>query len=291
MFYLTGNSDNVVYTSVSAVKELSSPTYLMSLTHSQTGRKWSFIPQNITPQSGTPFNQRYDLFNFDLVDENTPEDLTGGTKAWYLQTPPSIVYQDLRYSGTSKGYLSMLPIVPNVFGATRFLFDFDNPNEAFTAGTMTLNGISLTSIIFTKFLAFPGNIWFISGSLQKSTGLYNQSGELQITVETNLNNTYSYSYYVTSFEKIDAIQPWKYYGYDIWQDAVFNGVPDTYLETPKIRVDEIGEFRYAIYEQANPINLNTSLAYKQLEVGLAYITEGFTDIFYESSDPSDVYNP
>ena len=83
MLYLTGNSENIIYTNVSVNKELSNPTYLMSLTHQQTLKKWTFIPQNITPQSGTPYNSRYDIFKFNLVDENTPEDLTGGTRAWY----------------------------------------------------------------------------------------------------------------------------------------------------------------------------------------------------------------
>jgi len=289
MFYLTGNSDNVVYTSVSSVKELSSPTYLMSLTHSQTGKKWSFIPQNITPQSGTPFNQRYDLFKFDLVDENTPEDLTGGTKAWYWQTPPSLEYFDSRYSGTGKTYINLAPVVPNVFGFVRWVLDFDNSNEFFTGGTMTLNGQSLQNIVVLQYLPPTlGNAWMVRGNIQTQ---YSESGRIDVSGFTNLGNVYGETFYISSMKTIVDTEPWKYYGYSIWQDAFNKNVPVTYIDTPKIRVDEIGEFRYAIYEQANPINLNTSLAYKQLEVGLAYITEGFTDIFYESSDPSDVYNP
>jgi len=286
MFYLTGNSENVVYTSVSAVKELSSPTYLMSLTHSQTGRKWSFIPQNITPQSGTPFNQRYDLFKFDLVDQSTPEDLTGGTKAWYFQQMPFHLYQDSRYSGTSQGYLVIRPIVDYVFGYYNYYFDFDNTTEQITGATVTLDGISLPATIL-PFASPHGNGWFIQNVI--NTNL-DKDGLLQIHFETNLGNVVDESYYVCSLNTVSDFQPWQYYGFPTLSNPNTT-FPITYLDTPKIRVDEIGEFRYSIYEQANPINLNTSLAFNQLEVGLAYITEGFTDIYYESSDPSDVYNP
>lgn len=287
MLYLTGNSTNVIYTNVSANKTLSNPTYLMSLTHAQTGRRWSFIPQNITSISGTPYNSRYDIFKFTI--SATTENLTGGTNSYYWQTPPSTVYQDSRYSGTNKSYVRINPIVPNVAGTYEVIRDFSDTNEQITGGTITLNGTTLSSILTNSYDLINANSWYIRGS---STGaLLSQSGRLDVTIETNSGNTISETYYVSSINNVNNTEPWTYYGYADKTELTTVNLPITYIDTPIVNIDEIGEFTYSIREQVNPVNLNPSLAMNQLEVGLGYITELFTDQYYSTDDDSVVYNP
>jgi hypothetical protein len=286
MLYLTGNSENIIYTNVSVNKELSNPTYLMSLTHQQTGKNWTFIPQNITPQSGSPYNSRYDVFKFNLVDENTPEDLTGGTLSWYWTTPPYIVNDnDLRYTGTSQSYLQQRNIVSDLFGTYTWYYDFDNWTEEITGVTMTLNGLPLVVDAINN--VGLTNIWLARTTI--SGGFYNTSGLLSIAAETTEGRTIYDTFYICSLDTIDEKEPWTYYG-DNNLDGNRN-YPITHLITPNIQVDEIGEFRYSIWEQINPINLNVSTAYNKLEVGLAYITELFSDVFYDDGETSEVYDP
>ena len=78
MIYITGNSKNLIYVSVSPHKTLPNPTYLMTLTHSQTNEKYNFIPNDVTSISGSPYNQRYDVFEF-IIQSGGTENLTGGT--------------------------------------------------------------------------------------------------------------------------------------------------------------------------------------------------------------------
>lgn len=286
MFYLTGNSENVIYTSVSSVKELSSPTYLMSLTHSQTGRKWSFIPQNITPQSGTPYNQRYDLFQFNI--SGGTENLTGGTNAFYYQLPPAFTYSDVRYSGTNEVYLLQFPVVPYSFGSIGLKHDFPDYNEEITASTVTFDG-NVISSTFNRYASPFGN--FQEVFIIVNGAMLDYSGKIEFEYETNSGNSFNKVFYLNSMNEVSTYEPWKYYGYPSLAGPVRVTLPTTHLTPPVVNIDEIGEFRYSIYEQVNPVNLNTSVAYNQLEVGLAYITEGFTDIFYDNNDTSDVYNP
>ena len=288
MLYLTGNSTNVIYTNVSSNKTLSNPTYLMSLTHAQTGKRWSFIPQNITSYSGNPYNSRYDIFKFDISDSQ-PENLTGGTNSYYWQTPPSTVYQDSRYSGTNKSYVRINPIAPNVFGVYQVIRDLSDTNEELTGGTITLNGTSLVSVGVSQFDVLNGNSWSIQGT---SNGvLLSQSGKLEVTMETNSGNTISETYYVTSMNNVNNTEPWTYYGYSDKGDLTTVNLPITHIDTPSVNIDEIGEFTYSIREQVNPVNLNPSLAMNQLEVGLGYITELFSDQYYDSEEVSEVYDP
>lgn len=291
MLYLTGNSDNVIYTDVSSIKELSSPTYLMSLTHSQTGRKWTFIPQDISAQSGTPYNNRYDLFKFNI--SATTENLTGGTLAFYWKPPMWYTEDDdQRYTYTDQTSFGQQVIAEGVFGVNVLWRVFSDPNEEITGGTMTLDGISLPVVIQKLTLPqFDTRTWLIRGVISSGDGSYSAKGLMEVNYQTNSGNTHSERYYVTSHETLWEKKPWQYYGYNTMLEALRAQLPITYLDTPVVNIDEIGEFRYSIYEQINPINLNPSLAYNQLEVGLAYITEGFTDIFYDSPDTSDVYNP
>lgn len=295
MLYLTGNSENIIYTNVSVNKELSNPTYLMSLTHQQTGKKWTFIPQNITSYSGSPYNGRYDIFKFNLVDENTPEDLTGGTRAWYYTVSPNYTYDDARYKGTGKSYPKMTIWASNL-NLFSVQFDWADTNDRMddvndTGFTVTIND-----------LPFTGNTFVF----RQAPGGGTDEGRIGLTTSTSpvpLEDVYKISYtgtstggtsmtgtvYVPNGITVSSMEPWKYYGDNT---PVHNRTyPVTHLNTPNIEVDEIGEFRYSIYEQVNPINLDTSLAYNQLEVGLAYITELFTDIFYDDGETSEVYDP
>ena len=289
MLYLSANTTNVIYTSVSVHKTLSNPTYLMSLTHQQTGKRWSFIPQNITNISGSPYNQRYDLFKFNMGESGV--NLTGGTNAWYWQTPPSSVYQDSRYSGTGINYLRLQPIVSNLFGTITLYVDFDNENEQLTGGTITLNGESLSNIVVEDSLSPYNNAWNITGTLSTTNGLYDKSGKLEISAQSNSGNTYGGTYYVVSISSIDSMQPWTYYGYADISNITFVNLPITYLETPTVDIDEIGEFRYSIREQINPVNLNPQYTTEILETGLAYVYQAFDDIYYDKGGNDVVYNP
>ena len=288
MLYLSANSTNVIYTSVSVHKTLSNPTYLMSLTHQQTGKKWSFIPQNITPQSGTPYNQRYDLFQFNIGESGV--NLTGGTNAWYWQTPPAIIYNDSRYSGTGLTYLQMQSSVPNLFGLIIFMVDFDNANEQITGGTITLNGTSLSNVQASVGSITPlGNVWNLNGVISTVNGLYDKNGKLEVSAQTNSGNTYTGTYYINSMSDINTLKPWEYYGFS---SAPQNkSLTTTHLQTPTVNIDEIGEFRYTIREQVNPVNLNTQYTTEILENGLAYVYQAFDDIYYDKGGDYVVYNP
>ncbi len=285
MLYLSANSENVIYTEVSANKTLSSPTYLMSLTHAQTGKRWSFIPQNVTSISGTPYNARYDLFKFNI--SATTENLSGGTCAWYWQHPPCMVYEDARFSGTNQTYVRDQIIVSNVVRNIFITRDFSSPNEQITGGTLTADGVSLTPTWNGNITLF-GNVWSFSSALSGPN-----YGAVVIDYEftTNSGNTYSDTIYTTDINEVYDTEVWRQYGTDESSPDFTKTYPLTYLTTPVINIDEIGEFTYSIREQLNPINLNPSLAMNQLEVGLAYITEGFTDTFYSDDETIGVYNP
>lgn len=286
MIYLSGNSENTIYTSVSVHKTMSKPTYLMSLTHQQTGKRWSFIPQNISSYYGAPYNNRYDIFKFDI--SGGTENLTGGTLAYYYQSTPGQIYQDSRYVGTDKWYLRHNPIVDNVFGTLFAVYDFSDKNIQVTGGTMTLDGTTLSPTIQNS-TAYGANEWSISSTLNGAN--LDLDGLLEVELNTNSGTTISESWYVTSMNNVSAVQPWTFYGYDDKNDIVGKTLPITYINTPSVNIDEIGEFSYSIKEQSNPINLNPQYTTETLETGLAYIYQGFTDIYYDKGGDSVVYNP
>lgn len=286
MLYLSANSENVIYTEVSANKTLSNPTYLMSLTHAQTGKNWSFIPQNVSSYSGSPYNDRYDIFKFTI--SGGTQNLTGGTLAYYHQWPPAVVYQDSRNAGTDKWYLILNPVLSFV-GQHQLRYDFSDPNIEITGATVTLDGTSLTIGSIQNETSLGQNVWNIIATL--SSGEMDLEGELEVTAETNSGTTLTKTWYVTSLSNVFNVEPWTFYGYDDKGDIIGKTLPVTHIDTPFINIDEIGEFAYSIREQSNPINLTPSLAMEKLEVGLAYITEGFTDTFYDNSESSTVYNP
>lgn len=303
MLYLTGNSENIIYTNVSVNKELSNPTYLMSLTHQQTGKKWTFIPQNITSYSGSPYNGRYDIFKFNLVDENTPEDFTGGTRGWYHQAPYAFVTNDARYKGTGQSYFFMNLQLPPA-ATYNVYFDFADKSGmdeiANTGFTVSINDRPFTGTTLIYDTERAGGLYYAYFYGQDYTGgfpvengsvplddLYKISYTGQSVNGEILTNTV----YVPTPRQVYNTKPWQYYDGDFLSPEFYKSYPITHINTPNIEVDEIGEFRYSIYEQVNPINLDTSLTYNQLEVGLAYITELFTDIFYDDGETSEVYDP
>ena len=294
MLYLTGNSNNLIYANVSANKELSNPTYLMSLTHQQTGKKWSFIPQNVTSYSGNPYNKRYDLFEFNFISGGT-ENLTGGTLGWYWTNSPNYSYDDVRYKGTGKSYPKMNLWTPTLNFFT-VQFDWADTNDRMddvndTGFTTTINDLPFTGV---------------TNVVRQTRGGGTDEGRMAMVVATApvpLEDVYKISYtgtstggtsmtgtiYVPNGITVSSMEPWKYYGDT---SAVYTTTyPVTHLNTPDIKVDEIGEFSYSIYEQINPINLNPALAYNQLDVGIAYITELFSDVFYDNPEVSEVYDP
>ena len=303
MLYLTGNSENVIYTNVSVNKELSNPTYLMSLTHQQTGKKWTFIPQDISSFSGSPYNSRYDIFKFNLVDENTPEDFTGGTRGWYHQQPYALIADDARYKGTGQSYFFMNLQLP-IASTYNVYFDFADKSGmdeiANTGFTVSINDQPYTGTSLINYDSRGGGIFYAYFFGQEAAG-----GFVVENGFVSLDDLYKISYtgeslngeiltgtvYVPTPRQVYDVKPWQYYDGDFAVPIFRKTYPVTHINTPNIEIDEIGEFRYAIYEQLNPLNLDTSLAYNQLEVGLAYITEQFSDVFYDFNEDSEVYDP
>ena len=285
MLYLSANTNNVIYTSVSVHKTLSKPTYLMTLTHQQTGKRWSFIPQNISSFSGSPYNQRYDLFKFNI--SATTENLTGGTLAYYHENTPAQVYQDSRYAGTDMWYLIINPII-SVVGVHQLRYDFSDKNMEITGATVTLDGVSLPVVAIQKDDSFGQNTWYIQTNV--SGGNLTLSGKLEISAETNSGTTMTNSWYVSSMSNVYNVEPWTLYGYTK-EDIVNLTLPTTYIDTPSVNIDEIGEFRYSIREQVNPININPAYTTESLENGLAYVYQGFDDIYYDRGGDDIVYDP
>lgn len=147
MLYIQGNQFNTVYTSVSPHKTISNPTYLMCLEHAQSGKRYSFIPQNVTSFTGSPYNNRYDLFRFKVAESGV--NLTGGTRVWYGSNAPNYVNDDVRLKGTGKSYPNMYPWQTNNFGVISFQFDWVDVNDRMddvndTGFTITFNDILYT---------------------------------------------------------------------------------------------------------------------------------------------------
>ena len=297
MLYLSGNSDNVIYTEVSANKTLSNPTYLMSLTHAQTGKRWTFIPQNVSSYSGAPYNDRYDIFKFNI--SGGTQDLTGGTRAWYWQwSPYDTNGQDDRYLGSNKVYLRQIPISETLM-IVQFEVDWST-DDRFETGVKPdginfyINDIEWTGNTNTQDKAGVDNgqiqtVQIAIGAAFPAT--FQQEYKFSYEFTGTGGTVWSGSYYVPTIVEVEREQPWSLYGDSNLNNYTNITLPPTHINTPVINIDEIGEFTYSIREQSNPINLDPSLSMEQLEVGLAYITEGFTDTFYDNSESSTVYNP
>jgi hypothetical protein len=72
MLYITQNSTNQLFVSVSEYKTLSSPTYLWVLQNAQSSVKTSFIPRNISNVYPSFYANKYDVFEF-KTNKNEPE--------------------------------------------------------------------------------------------------------------------------------------------------------------------------------------------------------------------------
>ena len=294
MLYIEGNKFNTVYTSVSPHKTLSNPTYLMCVEHAQSGKKWSFIPQNVTSFTGSPYNDRYDLFRFKVAESG--ENLTGGTRNWYGQNSPNYVNDDVRLKGTGKSYPNMYPWQSSTFGVISFQFDWEDVNDRMddvndTGFTITFNDILYTGTTFVardsrgggtdevRIATIVGILGFPLNEIEKISYTGTSTGG------TSISNTI----YVANWEEVAAAEPWKYYG-----DELYDGLksyPITPLGETTVNIDEVGQFYYSIREQSSPININCSLSGDKLEEGLLYLTQDFTDTYYYTGGTVNVYDP
>lgn len=77
MLYIKTNQYNLLYTSVSPHRTITNPTYLLSMEHAQSGKKYQVIPENVTSLSGSPYNARYDIFKVGVFESGVNP--TGGT--------------------------------------------------------------------------------------------------------------------------------------------------------------------------------------------------------------------
>lgn len=294
MLYLTGNSTNVIYTNVSANKTLSNPTYLMSLTHAQTGKRWSFIPQNVTSISGTPYNSRYDIFKFTI--SATTENLTGGTRSWYWENPPYFTNDnDTRYLGTNKVYFRHNSVSASL-GLFQFHIDWNSDDRLQTGPSQPTSKVYINDVLWTgtsntQNTTVDGQLQLVQIPVGGTSPSFQQEYKISYEFTGTGGTVWTGSYYIPNILQVATTQPWKYYGYTVLNDALNVTLPRTSINTPSVNIDEIGEFTYSIREQVNPVNLNPSLAMNQLEVGLGYITELFTDQYYSTDDDSVVYNP
>ena len=294
MLYIEGNKFNTVYTSVSPHKTISNPTYLMCLEHAQSGKRWSFIPQNVTSFSGSPYNNRYDLFRFKVAESG--ENLTGGTRNWYWLRSPNYVNDDVRLKGTGKSYPNMYPWVASSFGVISFQFDWEDVNDRMddvndTGFTITFNDILYTGNTIVvrdsrgggtdevRIATIVGVLGFPLNEIEKISYTGTSTGG------TSISNTI----YVANWEEVNAAKPWKYYG-DEEYDSL-KSYPITPLGETIVNIDEVGQFYYSIREQSSPINIDCSLSGDKLEEGLLYLTQDFTDTYYYTGGTVNVYDP
>jgi len=295
MLYIEGNKFNTVYTSVSPHKTISNPTYLMCLEHAQSGKKWSFIPQNVTPFSGSPYNNRYDLFRFKVAESG--ENLTGGTRNWYWNYPPNLVYNDARYKGTGKSYPVMSLWTSDALAFFNVYFDWEDVNDRMddindTGYTITINNQPYTGVTLVIRTPSGGGIDRCSiGITPLIIGFpLNQIEKISYTGTSTGGTSISNTIYVANWEQVLEAQPWSYYGDEL--SALSNkSYPITPLGTTSVNIDEVGQFYYSIREQSSPININCSSSGEKLEEGLLYLTQDFTDTYYYTGGTVNVYDP
>jgi len=294
MLYIEGNKFNTVYTSVSPHKTISNPTYLMCLEHAQSGKRWSFIPQNVTSFSGSPYNNRYDLFRFKVAESG--ENLTGGTRNWYSQNSPNYVNDDVRLKGTGKSYPSMYPWQSSSFGVISFQFDWEDVNDRMddvndTGFTITFNDVLYTgnTIIVRDSRGGGTDEVRIATTIPILGFPLNEIEKISYTGTSTGGTSISNTIYVANWEEVAAAEPWTYYG-----DELYDGLksyPITPLGETIVNIDEVGQFYYSIREQSSPINIDCSLSGDKLEEGLLYLTQDFTDTYYYTGGTVNVYDP
>lgn len=287
MLYIESNKFNTVYTTVSPHKTLSNPTYLMCVEHAQSGKKWSFIPQNVTSFTGSPYNDRYDLFRFKVAESGV--DLTGGTRAWYYQVSPTIQYANLTQSANKGNRYIYMSWEGSPDGEWGVYIDSPNVGEVVTGGTWNIDG---TSVPLERILDFgKGNIgiavWIEDPYLDGKIHEY--------SFTTNSGRTFSDTLYLATMNEIDTIQPWNYLNSNcnvgVSPSGGCTGYATAYVGETTVDIDEVGQFYYSIREQTSKINTNCSLSGDKLETGLLYLTQDFTDTYYYTGGTVNVYDP
>ena len=291
MLYIKSNQFNTVYTSVSPHKTISNPTYLMCLEHAQSGKKYSFIPQNVTPFTGSPYNDRYDLFRFKVAESGV--DLTGGTRSWYHTLPNATIYDDPKYKGTGKSY-PQFALWNSTINILNIRFDWEDVNDGMDTVNDTGFTVTINDQVYTGTTAVvrdePSGVDRVAIALTDVTSpvpledIYKIAYTGTTTGGTSITNTI---YVATGIEVQDA-EPWTYYGDSSVQ---LKNYPITPLGETVVNIDEVGQFYYSIREQVSPINTTCSLSGDKLESGLLYLTQDFTDTYYYTGGTVNVYDP
>jgi hypothetical protein len=271
MIRTSANTENTLWVNASRNKTLSNPTYMMGIQHQVNSNFVKrFIPQNVTPQSGTTIeNPRVDLFN--VTFSGSGENLTGGTRAWYYQISPTIQYSGLTQSANKDNRYIFMSWEANTPPEGEWGVYIDSPNvgEVVTGGTWTIDGVSVP---LEQILDFgKGNIGisvWVDGS--------NTSGTTyQYSFTTNSGRTFSDTLYLASMDEIDEYKPWDYYtspcNISIRPSEGCISFPTTYLGKTTVDIEDYGWYYYKIYEQNSPINLNPSLATDIVDEGILYI--------------------
>jgi len=274
MIRVTANTENTLWVNASRNKTLSSPTYMMSINHqvNENFKKY-FIPQNVTPQSGTTItNPRADLFN--ITFSGSGENLTGGTRAWYYTNSPNYLYDDERLKGTGKSYPKMNNWT-NSFNFFTVQFDWSDTNDRMDDVNDTGFTVNINDQLFT-------------GSpvvIRQPEGGGTDEGRIALTVATSpvpLEDIYKISYtgtttggtsmsntiYVANGLMVEDAEPWTYYGET---SLVARDYPITYLGKTIVEFEDYGWYYYKIYEQTSKINLNPTFTTDVVDEGILYI--------------------
>lgn len=273
MIRTSANTENTLWVNASRNKTLSSPTYMMSITH-QVNQNFvkRFIPQNVTPQSGTTIeNPRVDLFN--VTFSGSGENLTGGTRSWYYTLPNATIYDDPKYKGTGKSY-PQFAVWTSTINILNIRFDWEDVNDGMdtvndTGFTITINDQAYNGapIVFRD---EPSGVDRGAIALTDVTSpvpledVYKIAYTGTTTGGTSITNTI---YVATGIEVQDA-EPWTYYGDSAVQ---FKNYPVTYLGKTTVDIEDYGWYYYKIYEQTSPINLNPSLTTDVVDEGILYV--------------------
>jgi len=273
MIRTSANTENTLWVNASRNKTLSNPTYMMSITH-QVNQNFvkRFIPQNVTPQSGTTIeNPRVDLFN--VTFSGSGENLTGGTRSWYYTNPPATVYQDSRYAGTGKSYPTFALWISNL-NLLNVKFDWEDTNDRMDDVNETGFTITINDQVFTGNTSIFRELFDIDRAAIGLTDvtspvpledIYKISYTGTTTGGTSLSNTI----YVATGEEVASAEPWTYYGDS---SIVSNkNYPITPLGETTVDIEDYGWYYYKIYEQTSPINLNPSLTTDVVDEGILYV--------------------
>jgi len=273
MIRTSANTENTLWVNASRNRTLSNPTYMMGMQHQvNINSVKRFIPQNVTPQSGTTIeNPRVDLFN--VTFSGSGENLTGGTRAWYYQYPPSGSYDSPTYNAKSYGTNKVYIEDKKTLMGTRQInvyYDFSDLNEQITGATFTWDDVSDASVPAIIDSTFPGNVWraynqYIPGNDQYS------AIKFQYELTTNSGNTFTGTIYTADIDEVWSKQVWNYYQTTSTAYPQQISFPITYLGKTTVEIEDYGWYYYKIYEQTSPINLNPSLTTNVVDEGILYV--------------------